>query len=128
MLFLVLFVIYLAAVSCLLYEPQPSSLERFLEGVKGVVASELPASEGQIAPNSSSPVRASPAVPMSRAATVEVGESQGILDAPHPLPASLRGLRSYIQENKLQGQIREIVGKSYSHCKLSELKLAIAQI
>jgi hypothetical protein len=55
-------------------------------------------------------------------------DQEFMYDLPQPLPSSLRGLRSYIIEHKLQARIREVIGKSYSHCKLSDLQFALSHI
>lgn len=125
MLSVILFLIYLVLVSVLRYkEPQQQNLDRFIAGIDEVMQTDFPV--------------VSPAVPAENSAVLQpvtvilsqkVEEKQEVF-APdlQSLPTSLRGVRAYIIENSLQSHIRELIGKSYSHCKLAELQLALSQL
>jgi hypothetical protein len=111
MLSVILFLIYLVLVSFLRYEePRQQSLDRFISEIDEVMQTDFPVVSTAVHSN-------------------EVEEKQEVLyNDLQPLPTSLRGIRAYIIENSLQSDIRELIGKSYSQCKLAELQLALSQL
>ena len=125
MLSVILFLIYLALVSVLRYkEPQQQSLDRFISGIDEVMQTDFPVvSPAMPEENSAAPQ------PLTAILSQKVEEKQEVF-CPNfqSLPTSLRGIRAYIIENSLQSDIRELIGKSYSHCKLAELQLALSQL
>jgi hypothetical protein len=124
MLSVILFLIYLVLVSVLRYkEPQQQNLDRFISGINEVMQTDYPVvSPAEPDANSDAPQ------PITAALSLEVKEKQEVLYPDlQSLPTSLRGIRAYIIENSLQSDIRELIGKSYSHCKLAELQLALSQ-
>lgn len=145
MLFATLFVLYLVLVSLIQYEcpRHQADLDRFIEGVQEVLQTELPVVVAQPSAIASELVELPPVISTLQSAKEEVvvepqpskiasdpvkKDQEFMYDLPQPLPSSLRGLRSYIIEHKLQARIREVIGKSYSHCKLSDLQFALSHI
>jgi hypothetical protein len=125
MLSVILFLIYLVLVSALRYEePQQQSLDRFIAGIDEVIQTDFPVvSPSVLSANCTAPQT------ITTVLCNEIEEKQEVLyNDLQPLPTSLRGIRAYIIENSLQSDIRELIGKSYSHCKLAELQLALSQL
>ena len=125
MLSVILFLIYLVLVSVLRYEePQQQNLDRFIAGIDEVMQTDFPVvSPSLLSANCTAPQT------ITTVLSNEIEEKQEVLyNDFQPLPTSLRGIRAYIIENSLQSDIRELIGKSYSHCKLAELQLALSQL
>jgi hypothetical protein len=142
MLSVILFVIYLVLVSVLRYkkpqQPQQQSLDRFIAGIDEVMQTDFPvvspavSDENSVAPQPLTTVldeNSAAPQPLTTVLSQKVEEKQEFFSpALQSLPTSLRGVRAYIIENSLQSHIRELIGKSYSHCKLAELQLALSQL
>jgi hypothetical protein len=131
MLSVILFLIYLVFVSILRYEqPQQQNIDRFIESVSTLMQTEF-AEALSTSEKVPSCILIDPhdfSTP-SKISTESLGQNNvSFPNGSQPLPASIRGLRAYIVENRLQSQVRNILGKSYSHCKMSDLQLALSQI